>query len=46
MILWLVIDLAMVARQYADRGAVTDSIVLVTIFHSWYIVDALYNEVS
>lgn len=46
MILWLIIDLAMAAKQYEDLGRVTDSMFLVVIFHSWYVVDALYNEVS
>lgn len=44
MILWLVIDLAWAAKQYTDIGRVTDSMWLVLAFHSWYIIDALYNE--
>ncbi len=45
MILWFIIDLAMAAKQYEQLGRVTDSMWLVVIFHSWYVVDALYNEV-
>ena len=46
MILWAIIDFAMVAKQYNDLGRVTDSMWLVVVFHTWYVVDALYNEVS
>ena len=45
MILWAIIDFAMVAKQYDDLGRVTDSMILVVAFHTWYVVDALYNEV-
>lgn len=45
MILWAIIDFAMVAKQYNDLGRVTDSMILVVAFHTWYVVDALYNEV-
>lgn len=45
MILWAIIDLAMAAKQYEDLGRVTDSMVLVVVFHFWYVIDALYNEV-
>lgn len=46
MILWFIIDLAMAAQQYEQLGRITDSMVLVVVFHSWYVIDALYNEVS
>ncbi|KAM0791732.1 hypothetical protein ACM66B_004000 [Microbotryomycetes sp. NB124-2] len=46
MILWLVIDLAMIAKQYNDIGRVTDSILLTVAFHAWYILDAEYNETA
>ena len=45
LILWVIIDLAMVAKQYASLGRVTDSLCLVVAFHSWYVFDAEYNEV-
>ncbi|SCV73442.1 BQ2448_7368 [Microbotryum intermedium] len=46
MILWVIIDLAMIAYQYHTIGRVTDSILLVVAFHSWYVFDALYNEAA
>ncbi|SCZ95265.1 BZ3500_MvSof-1268-A1-R1_Chr11-2g03393 [Microbotryum saponariae] len=46
MILWIIIDLAMIAYQYHTIGRVTDSILLVVAFHSWYVFDALYNEAA
>lgn len=46
LILWVLIDLAMVAAQYDKIGRVTDSMFLVVLFHTWYVVDAEWNEVS
>lgn len=45
LILWVIIDLAMVAKQYSTLGRVTDSLVLVVAFHTWYVFDAEFNEV-
>lgn len=45
LILWIIIDLAMVARQYHEIGRVTDSMILTVAFHTWYVLDAEYNEV-
>jgi hypothetical protein len=36
----------MAAKQYVELGRVTDSMCLVVAFQSWYVIDALYNEVS
>ncbi|KAM0753211.1 ERG4/ERG24 ergosterol biosynthesis protein [Meredithblackwellia eburnea MCA 4105] len=44
LILWVIIDIAMLARQYATIGRVTDSLLLVAAFHGWYVFDAEYNE--
>ncbi|GAA6015786.1 hypothetical protein JCM10207_008794 [Rhodosporidiobolus poonsookiae] len=44
MILWLVFDLSLIAYQYDKLGRITDSIVLTSAFHAWYVFDALYNE--
>lgn len=44
LILWLLINVAMAAKQYIDIGRVTDSMILVVAFQSFYCVDALYNE--
>ncbi|GAA93938.1 uncharacterized protein L969DRAFT_43901 [Mixia osmundae IAM 14324] len=46
LILWLLLDLALAAKQYADIGRVTDSMVLVVLFHAVYVFDALYNEAA
>ncbi|KAJ5626176.1 hypothetical protein N7510_002485 [Penicillium lagena] len=41
---WTILNLSNVAHQYRTYGYVTDSIVLVTIFQGFYILDALYME--
>ncbi|KAI5481885.1 C-14 sterol reductase [Pseudohyphozyma bogoriensis] len=46
LILWAILDVALIARQYADIGRVTDSILLVVAFHVWYVFDAEYNEAA
>lgn len=46
LILWIIIDLAFVAKQYHELGRVTDSIILTVAFHAWYVLDAEFNEVS
>lgn len=43
--LWVIIDLAYVAKQYATIGTVTDSMWLVVLFHAWYVFDCEINEV-
>ena len=44
LILWALLDISCVCHQYTKFGWVSDSIVLVTLFHVWYIVDSLINE--
>ncbi|KAI9836143.1 MAG: erg24, C-14 sterol reductase [Sclerophora amabilis] len=44
MIGWVVLDSAFVAHQYKSYGYITDSIVLVTLFQSVYVLDALWME--
>ncbi|KAM6504397.1 ERG4/ERG24 ergosterol biosynthesis protein [Amanita muscaria] len=47
LILWVLIDIAMVCEQAVRRGGldkVTDSMWLVLAFQTWYVVDGLYNE--
>jgi hypothetical protein len=48
MILWFMSNLSSACKQITHRGTwyPTDSMILVLIFQSLYIVDALYNEVS
>ncbi|GAA5858787.1 hypothetical protein JCM1840_006556 [Sporobolomyces johnsonii] len=44
LILWVIIDLAMVAFQYERIGRVTDSMILTVAFHTFYVLDAEFNE--
>jgi delta14-sterol reductase len=44
MLAWMLFDLAFIAKQYRNYGYVTDSIVLVTVMQSIYILDGLYME--
>ena len=49
LILWVLIDISMACEQATRRGdlaKVTDSMWLVLAFQAFYVVDALYNEVS
>lgn len=47
LILWALLDIACACHQYVQlRGRITDSMLLVVAFQSWYVIDALYNEVS
>ncbi len=41
---WVLLDLAFVAHQYKAHGYITDSIILITAFQSWYVFDALWME--
>lgn len=41
---WLILNLANVAHQYKIHGTVTSSILLVTAFQGFYVLDALYME--
>ena len=46
LILWALIDISMACEQaLRQSGRVNDSMWLVLAFQSWYVVDALYNEV-
>lgn len=45
LILWVVFDIAFACHQYLVLGGrITDSMVLVIIFHTWYVLDSLINE--
>ncbi len=49
LILWALIDIGMASEQAIRRGGfakVTDSMWLVLAFQLFYVIDALYNEVS
>lgn len=41
---WMMLDLAFIAKQYKSYGYVTDSILIVTVAQSIYILDALWME--
>lgn len=41
---WMLLNLSNIAHQYRTYGYVTDSIVLVTVFQGFYVLDGLYNE--
>ena len=44
LMLWFLLDVAFMARQYDIYGYVTDSMVLVTVFQGLYVADALFFE--
>lgn len=41
---WVLLDLAFIAHQYKVHGYVSDSIILITLFQSLYVFDALWME--
>jgi 7-dehydrocholesterol reductase len=41
---WTLINLSFAATQYAQIGIVTNSMILVNLFHALYVVDFFYNE--
>ncbi|KAG0746996.1 hypothetical protein G6F57_000432 [Rhizopus arrhizus] len=41
---WLVINYCLAAKQYMDLGYITNSMILVQFFQSWYVIDSLWNE--
>lgn len=42
----MILDIAMAVKQYDTLGRVTDSMVLVLLFQSNYVFDAIYNEAA
>ncbi|KAH8930127.1 ERG4/ERG24 ergosterol biosynthesis protein [Atractiella rhizophila] len=44
LILWFILDLGMVAKQYHDNGRVTDSLWIVVVNQGLYVADAMWNE--
>ncbi|KAF2139581.1 uncharacterized protein K452DRAFT_274982 [Aplosporella prunicola CBS 121167] len=44
MLAWILFDLAFIARQYANFGKITVSILIVTFAQAFYVFDALYME--
>lgn len=41
---WVILDLAFVAHQHKAHGLVTDSIIMITAFQSFYVLESLYVE--
>ncbi|KAL9009690.1 MAG: hypothetical protein Q9173_005304 [Seirophora scorigena] len=41
---WVLLDLAFVAHQYKLYGFISDSIILIALFQSFYVFDALWME--
>ncbi|CED85474.1 C-14 reductase [Phaffia rhodozyma] len=46
LILWMIIDISMACEQYTRDGYLAASMILVVVFHSIYVIDALYNETA
>lgn len=44
LILWVMMDVSCICHQYTAYGSVTDSMVLVVVFHLWYVLDSLLHE--
>ena len=43
---WILLDLAFMAHQYKLYGAVSDSMILITVFQAVYVFDALWMETA
>ena len=43
---WVILDLSFVMKAYESGGVVPPALALVTVFHTWYVADALWFEVS
>ncbi|KAI1115937.1 putative C-14 sterol reductase [Nemania sp. NC0429] len=41
---WIILDLAFIAKQYRNYGYVSDSIIFVTAFQAFYVLDGQYLE--
>lgn len=41
---WVVLDLAYAAAQFEKTGSVSPSMVLVVLFHTYYVLDSVLNE--
>ncbi|PKI84646.1 Erg24p [Malassezia vespertilionis] len=44
LILWVIMDISCVCKQYTLYGHVSYGILLVLFFHTWYVVDSLAHE--
>jgi len=41
---WIILNLSNIAHQYRTHGYISDSIVIVTLFQGFYVLDGLYME--
>ncbi|CEG81352.1 hypothetical protein RMATCC62417_15567 [Rhizopus microsporus] len=41
---WLMINYCLAAKQYLDLGYITNTMILVQFFQTWYVIDSLWNE--
>ncbi|KNC46017.1 Delta(14)-sterol reductase [Thecamonas trahens ATCC 50062] len=41
---WILLDLGCAAEQYASHGSITNSMMLVLAFQTYYVFDSFYNE--
>ncbi|CAO3608486.1 unnamed protein product [Mucor hiemalis] len=41
---WIVLNYCLAAKQYVDLGYITNTMILVQFFQSWYVIDSLWNE--
>lgn len=46
LLLWCVLDVSCLCAQYTQFGSVTDSMILVVLFHVFYVADSLFNEAT
>jgi len=44
LILWVLLNFSIAAKQYEQFGEISISMVLVCVFHFWYIMDYYYHE--
>ncbi|KAF9931759.1 erg24, C-14 sterol reductase [Mortierella alpina] len=43
---WILLNFGMACRQYHDLGRITNSMVAVLVFETFYVVDSLWNEAA
>ncbi|WFD34125.1 Delta(14)-sterol reductase [Malassezia cuniculi] len=44
LILWILLDISCLCYQYVRHGFVSDSMIVVVLCHTWYVLDSLVNE--
>ncbi|WFD30992.1 Delta(14)-sterol reductase [Malassezia sp. CBS 17886] len=46
LVLWVLMDISCLCAQWTQFGLVSDSMVLVVLFHAWYVIDSTLNEAT